>query len=408
MLILCTDLNDLAAVESHPVKRQVSLVSEVVDDAAQPGIVLVFGFSLTDEDFFRTHRDTNGLADIDADVPKRLHCGSGLPGVDTHLAVACVRDHALERVYRADEVGDEAAVREFVNLIGLTNLQEAALFHHGDAVGQRHRLLLVVRDDNESNPKLVLNVHEFELRLLTQFLVQGRERLIQQQHLGSLDECTCQRNALLLSAGQLLRLACAEIAQLHEVEHLIDPGRNFVAGHVLLLQAVRDVLFDGHMRKDGIRLKHHVHRPLVRRLPGYVDTVDLDRPRVRRLKPGQHPEQRRLAASGSAEYREQLSPADVQVDVIDGDKVAEVLAQLPNSYESCRVFGLFAHHLTGYQVLQIPLLTRANARVRGRSRFGSADLIGYNRSQVSSSGKIAGLLRISGFINFQDERFELA
>jgi hypothetical protein len=51
--------------------------------------------------------------------------------------------------------------------------------HDADTVGHRHRLLLVVSDDDEGEAELLLQLHQLELRFATQLLVQRRERLVQ-------------------------------------------------------------------------------------------------------------------------------------------------------------------------------------------------------------------------------------
>jgi hypothetical protein len=65
---------------------------------------------------------------------------------------------------------------------------------------------------------------ELELRVLAQLVERG-QRLVEQQQLGTLDERAGKRDALLLSARQLVGVARRERAELHEREHL---------GHALL------------------------------------------------------------------------------------------------------------------------------------------------------------------------------
>src|SRR5690606_32513462 len=79
-----------------------------------------------------------------------------------------------------------------------------------------------------------------------------------------------------------------------------------------------------------------VHRPFVRRHVRDVDAVDDDAPGRRPLEPGQHAQQRGLAAAGGAQDREELAAMDVEVDGIHRDEVAEVLAELPDLYQWSR------------------------------------------------------------------------
>ena len=71
----------------------------------------------------------------------------------------------------------------------------------------RHRLLLVVGDDDEGGAEPLLQLHQLELRLVAQLLVERGERLVEQQHLRPLGERARERDALALAAGELVRLA---------------------------------------------------------------------------------------------------------------------------------------------------------------------------------------------------------
>lgn len=101
---------------------------------------------------------------------------------------------------------------------------------------------------------------------------------------------------------------------------------NLGAGTVLHLQAETDVLVDGHVREEGVRLKHHVDRPFVRRDAAHVQAVDEDLAAARFLESGEHAQQRRLAATRATKQAKQFAAIDVQRDVINGNEVGEALA----------------------------------------------------------------------------------
>ena len=107
----------------------------------------------------------------------------------------------------ADEVGDPARVRPLVDVGRRRHLHQPAAIHHADAVGDRHRFALVVGDDDEGEAEPALQLHQFELRLAAQLLVERRHRLVEQQYARAFDERARQRDALALAARQLLRLA---------------------------------------------------------------------------------------------------------------------------------------------------------------------------------------------------------
>ena len=112
--------------------------------------------------------------------------------------------------------------------------------------------------EDERDADLALDALELDLHLLAQLEVQGAERLVEQQHLGPVDEGPGEGDALPLPAGQLGRLAGAVLAR---------AGRSSSAGCGLLAalgladaldpQAVLDVLLDascaGTARSPGRR-----------------------------------------------------------------------------------------------------------------------------------------------------------
>ena len=58
-----------------------------------------------------------------------------------------------------------------------------------------------------------------------------------------------------------------------------------------------------------------------------VEVAEVDGARGRLLEAGDHPQNGRLARAGGAEQREELPVGDLEADVVDGDDVAEGLAQ---------------------------------------------------------------------------------
>ena len=95
-----------------------------------------------------------------------------------------------------------------VDLARRADLLEAALGEHGDAVAHRQRLVLVVGDVDERDPRqLALDALELELHLLAQLEVERAERLVEQQHPRAVDERAGERDALALAARELDRPA---------------------------------------------------------------------------------------------------------------------------------------------------------------------------------------------------------
>ena len=216
---------------------------------------------------------------------------------------------------------------------GVPTCRSLTLVHDRDAVAHGEGLLLVMGDEHEGDPHLALQGLELELHLLAQLQVQGAEGLVEQQHLGPVDESTGQRHALLLPAGELVGPAPLHAAELHEPDRLGDAPVTFGPLHLLHLQAEGDVAGHVHVGEQGVGLEDRVHRPLVgRQRPDFL-AEDLEAAHRREVQPGDHPQRRGLAATRRAQQGEELPVADLEVDVVHGSDVAEALG------DACDLYG---------------------------------------------------------------------
>ena len=77
-----------------------------------------------------------------------------------------------------------------------------------------------MRDVDERDPDLVLDALELELHLLAELEVERAERLVEQQHARVVDERARERDALLLPARELARLAALAAREVDELEDL--------------------------------------------------------------------------------------------------------------------------------------------------------------------------------------------
>ncbi len=77
--------------------------------------------------------------------------------------------------------------------------------------------------EDEGDPGIPLDALELELHGLAQLEVQRGERLVQQQSGRPVDQGPGERNPLLLSAGELRRLAVGEGRHANGVEDVGDP-----------------------------------------------------------------------------------------------------------------------------------------------------------------------------------------
>jgi hypothetical protein len=132
------------------------------------------------------------------------------------------RGHHLggQEVHRADEIGHLPRLRAAIQRFGIGQLGDLAFEHHGDAVGHDQRLFLVMRDQDEGDADLPLQLDQFDLHVLAHLLVERGQRFVQQQHLGLQDQRARQRHALPLPARQRMGRALAVALQPHHLQRL--------------------------------------------------------------------------------------------------------------------------------------------------------------------------------------------
>ena len=82
------------------------------------------------------------------------------------------------------------------------------------------------------------------------------------------------------------------------------------------------------MREQRQRLEHHTEIALVGRHRRDVLVVEQDRAGARRLEPGDHPEQRGLAAAGRPEQAYERAVRHGEADGVDRREVAETFGDV--------------------------------------------------------------------------------
>jgi hypothetical protein len=182
-----------------------------------------------------------------------------------------------------------------------------------------------VRDVHEGDAEIALERLQEELHLLAQLQVERPERLVEEEHARVVDERAREGDALLLPARELPRLAPTEPAELHELEHPLDPRPEILALDPAAAEAEGDVLRDREVREERVALEDRVHVAPVRRQPGDVAVAEVDRAGGGILEAPDHAERRRLAAPGGAEEGEEAAALERERNVVHRDDVVEAL-----------------------------------------------------------------------------------
>ena len=232
--------------------------------------------------------------------------------------------NAVNEIGTPDKVGDKAAVRVAIDLDGRADLFDQAFIHDDDPVRKRHRLDLVVGDIDAGDVQLFLNTADLGAHLLAQLCIQVGERLVHQQDLGLHDQGARQRDALLLSAGELARGSITVARQVDQVQHPVDAFGNCALTQPLHVESIGDVLVNREMRKECIALKDHGHVALVRRQRIDLTSIQKDLARGGKLEPGQHAQRGRLPTARRTQQRDQLSFLDLEVHIVNRSDLTDI------------------------------------------------------------------------------------
>ena len=242
-------------------------------------------------------------------------------------------DNALnppaETVGDADEVRHEGGRRSRVDVLRRADLQEPSLVQHGETVGHRKRLLLIVRHADEGDADPFLQRLQLHFHFEPELLVQRAQRLVQQQHGRMVHQRAGERHPLLLAARQLRRQAILLRGQAHHGQRLGDARTDLGLGQPLHLKTEGDVPGHGHVGKQRVVLENKVDRAAIGRNALHVPSFDDDLAGVRLLEPGQQTERRGLAGAAGAEDGEELAFADYQREPIHRHGRPVALGHLP-------------------------------------------------------------------------------
>jgi hypothetical protein len=150
-----------------------------------------------------------------------------------------------------------------------------------------------------------------------------------------------ERHPLALAAGELARVALAEVREAHEVQQLLHAGAARVLGALADGQAEADVVGHRHVLEGGVVLEHEADLAALRRVVGDLLVADDHGAGVGLLEPRDHAQQRRLAAAGRAEQRGQRAVGHGDADVVEREELAVAL-----------------RHVAGFDTHQISLCRR--------------------------------------------------
>ena len=161
---------------------------------------------------------------------------------------------------------------------GAAELLDQPALHHRDAVGERHRLDLVVGDVDHRVGELLVQPLDLDAQFRAQLGVEVGQRLVEQEHVDVAHQRAADGDALALAAGELRRLALEQRLDLQDLGGARDAPLDLVLGHAGVLQAEGQVPLHRHLRIERVGLEHHADAAVLGLLPGDVLALDEDLP----------------------------------------------------------------------------------------------------------------------------------
>ena len=180
-------------------------------------------------------------------------------------------------------------------------------------------------DVDEGDPEVALHAAELLPHLHPKLLIEGGQRLVQQQHLGAGDRRARQRDALLLATRELPRQPVGQFRQSDLFDHGVGGLASVQRRYAPHPQREGDVVADIEMRKQGVGLEHHRGATLDRCEAYDLLAANEDLAVGGILMTGDHAQDRRLAAAGRAQEAAIGAVRNLQVDAVD-DPVDAVIA----------------------------------------------------------------------------------
>ena len=190
---------------------------------------------------------------------------------------------------------------------------------------------------NKGDPHLLLDTLQLVLHILAQPKIQRAQRLVQQQHLGTVHQRPGNGHTLLLSAGKLVDAASFKALQGHHFQHFRHTLLHLVLRHLGDAQAEGHVLKHVQMGKQGVFLEHRVDLPLMRRNVIDPHTVKGHITGSGRSKPADDPQRCGLAAAAGPKQCEEFGIVNVKIDVVENQLVVKRHAEIPQANQ------LFGH-----------------------------------------------------------------
>jgi len=134
---------------------------------------------------------------------------------------------SLQETAMTDKVGNKAVDGFMVEVKGGIKLQQLAVVHNPGAITHDKGFVLIVGNEDGGHVLFLQQVAHIHRQSFTQFGVEVGEGLIQQQQAGFRSQCPRNRNTLLLTTRQLVRVAVTIPLHTNKFQHAVSDAYLF-------------------------------------------------------------------------------------------------------------------------------------------------------------------------------------
>ena len=236
------------------------------------------------------------------------------------LHIDLLHRHPADQTLATEEFGNVFAGRMREDRLGRVVLGDLCLhLQKADAVADHHRLIDVVRYEDNGLAHRALDADELLLQPLSSDAIDGAKRLVHQKDWRVGSERARKADALPLATRELVRIPIAILARVepNQLQQLLDARLDPSLVPIPESRHCADVVADGHVRKEACVLDHVAHlQSQLRRIDGArVLSIDEDSPAVWGGQPVDHPQGRRLAAARRSDEDARLAARNIKGQV---------------------------------------------------------------------------------------------
>ena len=128
--------------------------------------------------------------------------------------------------------------------------------HFDHLIGKNGGVLAVVCDVHHCQIESVAQACKLRSQFGAKPRIETRERLVQQENARTANDRSCERHALLFSAGQLVRIALGELLDPNQCECLLYPPASLGSRYLCRAEHEVEILANFEMRPQREVLEH--------------------------------------------------------------------------------------------------------------------------------------------------------